>query len=56
MGPRSYGRVAGMQISSLHDRRVRHSGSSQPVAHRRAALLWKRLEIEKRARATGRFK
>ena len=56
MGPPSYGRVGGVQLPDLHDWRARYSGFPQPVAHLRAALVWTWHDLEKWARATGRFK
>lgn len=55
-GPPSYGRVGGVQLPDLRDRRACSSGFGEPVAHLREALLGTWPDVEKWALAAGGLK
>ncbi len=56
MGPPSYGRVGGVQLSDLRDWRACYPGFRESVAHLREALLGTWPDVEKFALAAGAFK
>ena len=56
MGPPSYGRVGGVQLSDLRDGRACHPGFREHVAHLSEAVLGTWSDVEKWARAAGGFK